>query len=257
MLSRLQRLIESFATRLPIGSPLKLALAEAALRHLQEVTYIRLRNAGFSPGTIIDIGAYVGDWTKLVKEIFPRASVFMVEAQKELESILKSVSSQYADVECRIALLGAAEQEKIPFYVGGTGSSVYRERSDTAMATINTSMTTLDKIVPSPLRSPIFLKLDVQGAELDVLRGASFTLGNADVVQLETALLSYNEGAPTSAELIAFMDKRGFAIFDIAGFVRPNGKDLAQIDIIFVRKQSNLRSDRFYFGGSEVKLAGV
>jgi FkbM family methyltransferase len=248
VLLRFQQLIESFAIRLRTGSPLKLALVEAALRHFQEVTYSRIRNAGFSPGTIIDIGAYVGDWTKLVKGIFPHASVFMIEGRDELESNLRLVSSQYCDVEYRIALLGAAEQEKVPFHVGGTGSSIYRERSDTTMATISTSMTTLDKIVPSALRSPIFLKLDVQGAELDVLRGADRTLENTEVVQLETALLSYNEGAPTSAEVIAFMDKCGFAMFDIAGFIRPNGKDLVQIDIIFVRKESKLRSDRLYFG---------
>jgi len=30
------------------------------------------------------------------------------------------------------------------------------------------------------------------------------------------------------------MDAAGFAMYDIAGFVRPNGRDLAQIDILFV-----------------------
>jgi FkbM family methyltransferase len=247
MVPRIQRLIESLATRLPLGSPLRLALVEVALRHLEEATYCRFRNAGFRPGTIIDIGANVGDWTKLIKGIFPGASVLMVEAQRELEGDLRSVASQYRDVEYRIALLGAAKLKSVQFHVGGTGSSIYRERSNASMATFDASMTTLDEIVPCPLRSPIFLKLDVQGAELDVLRGATATLQNTEVVQLETALLSYNEGAPTSADLIAFMDKCGFAIFDIANFIRPNGKDLVQIDIIFVRKDSKLRSDRFYF----------
>jgi len=48
-------------------------------------------------------------------------------------------------------------------------------------------------------------------------------------------------------QVITFMDERGFAIYDIAGFVRPNQKDLAQIDVIFVRKDSKLRPDRFRF----------
>jgi len=55
---------------------------------------------------------------------------------------------------------------------------------------------------------------------------------------------------PTSAEVIAFMDERGFAIYDIAGFIRPNCKDLAPVDIIFVRKESALRPDRFRFTDS-------
>ena len=75
----------------------------------------------------------------------------------------------------------------------------------------------------------------------------SATLAKTEVVQLEVALLPYNEGAPTSNQVITFMDEQGFAIYDIAGFVRPNQKDLAQIDVIFVRKESKLRPDRFHF----------
>ena len=43
------------------------------------------------------------------------------------------------------------------------------------------------------------------------------------------------------------MDHKGFLFFDIAGFMRPNGKDLVQIDIIFVKKGSKLRPDFFQF----------
>jgi len=55
------------------------------------------------------------------------------------------------------------------------------------------------------------------------------------------ALLHYNEGAPTAAEVVAFMDEKGFAIFDIAGLVRPGGRDLVQIDIIYFRARDFFR----------------
>jgi hypothetical protein len=47
-------------------------------------------------------------------------------------------------------------------------------------------------------------------AELECLRGGEATLAMAEVVQLEVALLNYNEGAPLAAETIAFMDGHGF-----------------------------------------------
>ena len=69
----------------------------------------------------------------------------------------------------------------------------------------------------------------------------------SEIVQIEVALLNYNEGAPLSAEVTAFMDAAGFAIYDLAGFIRPTGIDLVQIDILFARKNSALRRDFFRF----------
>ena len=82
---------------------------------------------------------------------------------------------------------------------------------------------------------------------MHVCAGRMATLAKAEVVQLEVALLNYNEGAPLVAEVIAFMDAQGFAFFDVAGFVRPDGDNLVQIDVIFVAKVSRLRPDRFQF----------
>jgi hypothetical protein len=36
-------------------------------------------------------------------------------------------------------------------------------------------------------------------------------------------------------------------MFDINGFVRPNGTDLVQVDMLFVKKSSALRPDFFRF----------
>ncbi|MHA2219861.1 MAG: hypothetical protein ACXACY_28525, partial [Candidatus Hodarchaeales archaeon] len=48
-------------------------------------TFKYLREWGFYPVTIVDVGAYHGDWTKIVKQMFPSAKVFMIEAQQSKE----------------------------------------------------------------------------------------------------------------------------------------------------------------------------
>jgi hypothetical protein len=90
------------------------------------------------------------------------------------------------------------------------------------------------------LKPPLFLKLDVQGAELDILKGGGKALSLAELIQLEVPFASYNEGAPTAAEVVAFMDSRGFVLFDVVGFVRYRD-DLLQADFLFVREESRLR----------------
>ena len=96
------------------------------------------------------------------------------------------------------------------------------------------------------MRPPLFIKIDVQGAELDVLRGAQQTLAKTEVLQLEVPLLRYNEGAPTIEEEISFLSDHGFVIYDIAGFIRPKGH-LAQMDMLFVRRESKLRPSYFTY----------
>ncbi len=49
-------------------------------------------------------------------------------------------------------------------------------------------------------------------------------------------------------EVLNYMDSKGFVAFDISGFSRPNGIDLAQVDMLFVPKSSPLRTVFFTFG---------
>ena len=244
-----QRIVGSLARRLPTGSPSKRLLVETVLWQLEEVAYSRLQNTGFKPSCVIDIGAHLGQWTRSTKNIFPDTPFIMIEAREEMRPDLERTAAAFRDVDVHIALLGPKDSPGgVTFFrAQGSASSLYRERSDAPMTPITVPMTTLDKILPPSLASPLFLKLDVQGGELDVLRGADAALKKTEVVQLEVALLPYNEGAPTPLEVFNFMDELGFAIYDIAGFVRPNARDLAQIDVIFVRKDSKLRPERFHF----------
>ena len=105
---------------------------------------------------------------------------------------------------------------------------------------------TLDNVAKG-IEGPFFLKLDVQGAELEVLEGGQETLSKAELVQLEVPFVPYNEGAPTLFEVFDYMRERDFVPFDISGFARPNGIDLAQADFLFTRTESPLRRKFFEF----------
>lgn len=243
------KIVNSAANRLSLGGRGERDLIETVLRQLPQAAYWRLREQGFAPAGIVDIGAHEGHWTETIRGIFPEPPILMIEARAEQESTLQQVFSELQDVDYRIGLLGREAIAAVPFHVSGTGSSIFAERSDAKRMLRQMPMRTLDDLLSEyeRLREPLFLKLDIQGAELECLRGGDATLGKAEVVQLEVALLNYNEAAPQAAEVIAFMDAKGFVMFDIAGFVRPNGINLVQLDIIFVRKTSRLRPEFFRF----------
>jgi FkbM family methyltransferase len=213
---------------------------------LDEQAYRRLAAAGYAPATIIDGGAHDGDWTRLVRRIFPEASILMIEPLSSKSQLLESLAGSLDKTSFANALLGAEAGQTATFFEAGTGSSLHREQSNIKFKENRLQTSTLDEVA-SDLDGPIFLKLDVQGAELEVLAGGSKTLDRSDLVQLEVALLPYNEGAATFLQVIQYMDQRGFVPFDIAGMIRPTGAELVQVDLLFVPTGSPLRPTRFLF----------
>lgn len=60
-----------------------------------------------------------------------------------------------------------------------------------------------------------FMKLNVQGAELEILEGAPDTLRNCLGIQCEVALAPIYQDAPVFRDVDGFLDKAGFTFFDM------------------------------------------
>ena len=107
---------------------------------------------------------------------------------------------------------------------------------------MNRRMQTLDGILAeAAMPQPDFLKLDVQGYELEVMKGASQALQRASVILMEVSLIELYEDNPLLEDVLKFMLKNNFVAFDICGLMRRTEDDvLAQIDMIFVSTNSPL-----------------
>ncbi|MET0183030.1 MAG: FkbM family methyltransferase, partial [Caulobacterales bacterium] len=142
--------------------------------------------AGWRPNTVIDIGANQGSWSLDVAREFPQATYLLIEPQQALEPQLsvacKSIGS---NASYHIALLGAEARENVPFNFLGTGSSVLEETSGAKGDVASLVMRTLDDVLSGiSFSTPALLKLDVQGYELEILKGAANTLAAAEIVML-------------------------------------------------------------------------
>lgn len=206
-----------------------------------------LRARGFRPNGVLDIGAYEGEFAVLARQVFPEVPLLMVEPQQQKQRTLLAMASALGgDAQVASVLLGKEERAEVSFFLmrtpyGSTGSSIYEEASEHARDEVRLPMTTLDALLRRlPGRSHELVKIDVQGAELDVLAGGPQAVRAAEVFVVELSLHVVNHGAPLLAEVVAAFDRLGFAPFDLCPL--PRGQDglLRQVDGVFVKKGSPL-----------------
>jgi FkbM family methyltransferase len=208
-----------------------------------------LQSNGLVPNTMIDVGAFIGGWSRGARPIFPNARYLMIEGNEDNRERLAMSVSEIGNAEFVIALLGPEEKDEVTFHVHSKGSSVLPELTSFGMEPRTVPMKRLDDLVATrTLEEPILLKLDAQGFELEILRGAPNTLARAEVVVLEASLIPYNEGAPLIAEVIAFMGSAGFVAYDIfGGHRRESDNALYQTDVAFTRPGSTLRAKKKFW----------
>jgi hypothetical protein len=84
-----------------------------------------------------------------------------------------------------------------------------------------------------------FVKLDTQGYELHVLRGAEHVMDRIAGLMLEASLVPLYDGQPLLAEVIAFLERWNFTVVDLLPeFQHPKNGQMLQVDLIAVRNPS-------------------
>lgn len=212
----------------------------------------QIRRLGLVPRTVVDVGAAYGSFTRTCAAIFPDAQCLMVEPlieyRRSLDEVARSIPrSRY------IAAAAALHAGEITINVHQdlVGSSLLQEveqGSGVNGVPRHVRSVTVDQVVQGEHASgPYLLKIDVQGAELDVLRGAEIVLKEAEYVLLEVSLFQFFEGGPQFTDIIDFMKQRRFAVYDISGLqYRPLDQALSQADIAFVKEDGLFRRHHFY-----------
>ena len=112
-------------------------------------------------------------------------------------------------------------------------------------------MKTVDQIVEDNFRDcpPDFLKIDVQGYELEVLKGSEKSLDKIRVILAEVNLIDIHKNVPLLSDIVNWLNDRDWVAYDICGLTRrPLDQALWQADFIFVPRNSSFRSDKRWIG---------
>ena len=205
-----------------------------------------LKKNGFNPDAIIDIGAYEGKWAIAAMEVFPSSQILMIEAQKAKDPKLKIIADKFPNSHYLIALLSKQEGYNKLFLNCETGSHIIDSANQGDLIS-ELPTRTLDNCLTEKnfTFSNLLLKLDVQGHEMEVLKGGKNAMLSCEVCLLEISFLNLGDNGPLLAQMVSFMDNNYFQPYDISEMMRrPYDKALYQLDMIFVKKDSKLIESR-------------
>ena len=130
----------------------------------------------------------------------------------------------------------------------GYGSSIYEEKSSYPREVDNLNSSTLNHELDIDLikKSKNMIKLDVQGSELDILKGLQDNLSLFEVIILEASLREHNLGSPLFHEVCEFMKQKNYTIYDFCDLKRLGNEKstLVQLDCVFVKNNSLLLNQK-------------
>lgn len=168
---------------------------------------------------IVDVGANAGDFTATVLAIEPAARVLAIEPAPATYDLL---AARFA-ADTRVRVDGTAvtdsrgtvglnlTKRSVFASILPPRESVCAEYGDGPLVTGRAQVPTgyLDDLIDEPVS---VLKIDVQGAEAAVLRGAERTLGRTQAILMEILFVSHYDGDVTFLELHRMMEERGWAL---------------------------------------------
>ena len=212
----------------------------AALKYQFRYRLLQLYRSG-NISTVYDIGAHHGKWSLGMKKLMPKASFQLFEANPVCETFLKKTGLPYH----RIAL-SKTKGKRVFHSNNSTGDSFYPENTELSGAfgwqEKEVETADLDSFAQqNHLPPPDWIKLDVQGAELDVLTGGKYLFSKTKFLLTEIPLLPYNLGAPSFSDYLDAFGAAGFLPVSVVEVHQLSAKAgnspaLSQMDLFFERQ---------------------
>jgi FkbM family methyltransferase len=215
----------------------------ARFPELRRVELIRERGVTL----VLDVGANNGPFARSLRASGYPGRIVSFEPQSTAYTDLAAAAAADARWECRRVALGARDGDARLHLAANSSSSSFLEMGAQHLRSApeslyigdeDVSIARLDTLRNELVRPNdcIYLKVDVQGLELDVLRGAAETLQQVAVLDIELSLVPLYDGAPLFPEVVGHLGESGFGVLALEPvFVDPADQRVLQLDGLFGR----------------------
>tara|TARA_B100001063_G_C16759604_1_gene555211 strand:- start:1885 stop:2622 length:738 start_codon:yes stop_codon:yes gene_type:complete len=205
----------------------------------------------FKIDIVIDIGANKGQFAEKLINIGFNKKILSFEPMEKVYEILKKKTQNYNNWEApeKIGFGNKIENKTLNISQNSVSSSILKMNKGHILQEPSAKFINKEKIKLTTLNNylndkkfrnkKIFVKIDTQGYEKNIILGASKVLKKIQGIMLETSILTLYKGEEDFLKMIKFMKKKGFYIWSIErGFSNKYTGRVVQLDIIFINKNA-------------------
>ncbi len=193
--------------------------------------------------TVLDVGASRGQFAVFARARFPGARIISFEPLPDAQDTAARVLAGLHGELHRVALGASAGETTLHVSAQDDSSSLLPIGPEQVRAfpgtqearKVSVQVDVLSSYLTDDLSRPCLLKIDVQGLELDVLRGAGDRLALVDEVFVEASFVPLYTGQALVGEVVAFLADRGLRLVDVIGVARRADGVALQADFLFRR----------------------
>lgn len=194
---------------------------------------------------VVDIGANEGDFAHEALRVWPRATVYSCEPVPSVFKVLErglGGDPRFKAFECAIDAAEGSKTLKVGSY--DPASSFYESNPDYfdfslpgAAYEVTVRCRTLADFVNTEVRRDVdWMKVDTEGAELEVLSTFEGLRHKVRTLQLELPLQEVYRGRPRIFEVMLRMDSLGYRLVDLYGRIENKRGVVVAADGFFVHK---------------------
>jgi FkbM family methyltransferase len=215
--------------------------------HIESLELLELLRSR-APNIIYDIGANVGTWTLLARAVFPDAEIHAFEPLRDHCKKFSEMTRELARVHLHRTGLGSKMGNHVINVTSFSDASSLlppaKPSHELGIETVNQENVLLtrldDYVAQNLLPKPDLIKLDIQGYELEAMKGAVACFQHAHSVLIEVSFKEFYEGQCLFHEIVEFCAAQGFYL---SGFAKNTlvGKRIEQTDVLFEKKSNHGR----------------
>jgi FkbM family methyltransferase len=215
--------------------------AAAAIEHESFLTMQNLLGIKY----VVDIGANKGQFTLAVRKSIPDAKIIAFEPLANPAAIFKAIFNNDTNVVLHVSAIGPEHCETEIHVSKSEDSSSLLPITDKQNDLFpGTEESHVEKINSAPLAlfltqeevtTPALLKIDVQGYELQTLKGCESLLSRFTTIYVECSFIELYQGQALAYQVIDWLKERNFLLSGLSSLVYDENGQSIQGDFIFSR----------------------